>query len=146
MQTLNLDSTRIECSRTKLTDKAKLSQIVHQFYRIWLNSKESEIYSESLYKALKGIVSPANALRLRDEGVARKMLIKTKNGRIRFREGISQPNEKMIISLIEESRKQVAKPKPIVEIKKSSTNELDELLPELRELVKFVRALKQLVK
>ena len=114
MKEQTLGSTRIGCPRTKLTDKAKLSQIVHQFYTIWLKSNESKDYSVSLYKALNGIVSPTNAARLRNEGVARKMFVKTTNGKIRFRAGIAQPNEKMILSLIEESRNQVAEPKPIL--------------------------------
>ena len=103
MKEQTLGSTRIGCPRTKLTDKAKLSQIVHQFYTIWLKSNESKDYSVSLYKALNGIVSPTNAARLRNEGVARKMFVKTTNGKIRFRAGIAQPNEKMILSLIEEN-------------------------------------------
>lgn len=147
MKEQTLGSTRIGCPRTKLTDKAKLSQIVHQFYTIWLKSNESKDYSISLYKALNGIVSPTNAARLRNEGVARKMFVKTTNGKIRFRAGIAQPNEKMILSLIEESRNQVAEPKPIAVLKQSTPiDELIELLPELRELAKFVRALKQLLK
>ena len=147
MQINDLGSTRTGCPRTKLTDKAKLSQIVHQFHIIWLKSNESKDYSASLYKALSGIVSPTNAQRLRDEGIARKMLIKTTNGKIRFRAGIAQPNEKMILSLIEESRNRIAEPKPIAVIKQTTPiDEINEMLPELRELVKIVRAIKSLIK
>ena len=146
MQESTLGSTRIGCPRTKLTDKAKLSQIVHQFHIIWLKSKEDPNYSTSLYKALNGIVSPTNAQRLRNEGVSRKMLIKTTNGKIRFRNGIAQPNEKMIISLIEESRNQICEPKPIAVVKQTTPiDELIELLPELRDLAKFSKAIKTLI-
>ena len=127
--------------RTPLTNKAKLSQIVHQFNIIWLKSKESPDYSASLYKALSGVVSPTNAQRLRDAGVARKMLIKTTNGKVRFRTGIAQPNENMILSLIEESRNQEARPKPIAVIQKSSEFTPDEIA-DLKKILVFYKSLK----
>ena len=146
MQNKTLSSARTEHDRTRLTDKHKLSLIVHQLFVVWTKSNEDPNYTASLYKSLKEVVSPTNAARLRDAGVARKMFIQDNRGRVRFRNGIAKPNEQMVISLLEYSKSTI-QAKVVCEVKKADTEleELKALLPELRELVKFMNTIKSAI-
>lgn len=146
MQNKSLPSARTEHDRTRLTDKHKLSMIVHQLFIVWTKSNEDPNYTASLYKSLKGVISGTNAQRLRDAGVARKMFIKNeKNGEIRFRNGIAKPNEQMVLSLLEYSKSTI-QAKVVCEVKKTDPEleELKSLLPELRELVKIAKLIKSI--
>ncbi len=84
------------------TSKAAITAIVRQLSIVFKNCQNDVNYTASIQGALKGIASSTFITKFKKAALARKIFVEPLQGKIRFREGISEPNDKMIISLLQE--------------------------------------------
>lgn len=84
------------------SSKAAITAIVRQLSVVFKKGKDDVNYTASIQQCLKGIASPTIIAKFKKVAVERKVFVEPLQGKIRFREGISEPNDKMVISLLEE--------------------------------------------
>jgi len=95
------------------SSKAAVTAIVRQLSIVFKNGKDDVNYTASIQQTLKGIASPSVISAFKKVAVSRKVFVEPAQGKVRFREGISEPNDRMVISLLEEMS-QISRPHTVV--------------------------------
>lgn len=116
--------------KTLSSSKAAVTAIIRQLAIVYKNSKADAKYTASIQKTLKGIASNPTITAFKKAAVSRRIFVEPIIGKIRFREGISEPNEKMVISLLEEIKNYKNRPKEVVSVFSKYTDK--DLADELR--------------